>query len=212
MQTELTQYAMRSAVRHPRRAVRIGLFTTAIVRSTRKARGSGRYLVVMAEPVKRAATDRRVHRESRRAGADAASAFRRVGEVGVLEAMSDRRVARKLGRRHPPCLPAVGLQRLAAATAPQAQRGAGRARRRRHHRGRDREASCAQLGVADTGGADDAGGLGLSRRRNRDRTRRSRATRQPTRPTTSYRYAAVNRPRTADVLGQRVDDGDRVVA
>jgi hypothetical protein len=98
MQTRLTQYAMRSAVRHPRRAIRIGLFTSAVLRSTRKARGRGRYLVVMTEPVKRAATDRRVHRESRRAGADAASAFRRVGQVGVVEAMSDRRVARKLGR------------------------------------------------------------------------------------------------------------------
>ncbi len=98
MQKDLTRYATRMAVRHPRRAVRLGLFTTAVVRSTRKARGRGRYLVVVAQPVKRAATDRRVHRESRRAGADAAAAFRRVGEVGVVEAMNDRRVARKLSR------------------------------------------------------------------------------------------------------------------
>lgn len=98
MQKDITRYATRMAVRHPRRAVRLGLFTTAVVRSTRKARGRGRYLVVVAQPVKRAATDRRVHRESRRAGADAAAAFRRVGEVGVVEAMNDRRVARKLSR------------------------------------------------------------------------------------------------------------------
>jgi hypothetical protein len=69
-----------------------------VLRSGRKARGQGRYLVVVAQPVKRAATDRRVHRESRRAGADAAAAFRRVGEVGIVEAMNDRRVARKLTR------------------------------------------------------------------------------------------------------------------
>jgi hypothetical protein len=70
--------------------------TSAVLRSSRKARGQGRYLVVVAKPMKRAATDRRVHRESRRAGADAAAAFRRVGEVGIVEAMNDRRVARKL--------------------------------------------------------------------------------------------------------------------
>ena len=98
MQTRLTKYAVRSAVRHPRRAVKVGLLTTAVLRSTRKARGQGRYLVVVAEPMRRAATDRRVHRESRRAGADAAAAFRRVGEVGLVEAMNDRRVARKLSR------------------------------------------------------------------------------------------------------------------
>lgn len=98
MQTRLTEYAVRSAVRHPRRAVKIGLLTTTVLRYRQKARSRGRYLVVVAEPVRRAATDRRVHRESRRAGADAASAFRRVGEVGLVEAMNDRRVARKLSR------------------------------------------------------------------------------------------------------------------
>jgi hypothetical protein len=98
MQKELTRYATRMAVRHPRRAVKFGLFSAAVLRSTHKARDRGRYLVVVAEPMKRAATDRRVHRESRRAGADAASAFRRVGEVGIVDAMSDRRVARKLSR------------------------------------------------------------------------------------------------------------------
>ena len=98
MQKDLTRYATRMAVRHPRRAVKLGLLTTAVLRSTRKDRGRGRYLIVVAEPMKRAATDRRVHRESRRAGSDAAAAFRRVGEVGVVEAMNDRRVARKLSR------------------------------------------------------------------------------------------------------------------
>jgi hypothetical protein len=98
MQTRITKYAMRTAVRHPRRAVRMGLLTTGVLRATRRAQGRGRYLVIVAEPVKRAATDRRVHRESRRAGADAVSALRRAGEIGIVDAMNDRRVARKLSR------------------------------------------------------------------------------------------------------------------
>ena len=97
MQKDITRYATRMAVRHPRRAIKLGLFTTAVLRSSRKAR-DGRYLVVVTEPVKRAATDRRVHRESRRAGRDAVSAFRRASELGIVDAMGDRRVARKLNK------------------------------------------------------------------------------------------------------------------
>jgi len=55
----------------------------------------------LVEPVKRVATDRQVHRQSRRAAADVAGAIRRAGRVGIADAMTDRRVAcglRRAGR------------------------------------------------------------------------------------------------------------------
>ena len=98
MKTTYVHRAIRSASRHRRRTAQIGLLTTTVLSRGAHARGHYRGL---ADPVRRAATDRRVHRQSRRAAADVAGAVRRAGRVGIADAMTDRRVAtglRKAGR------------------------------------------------------------------------------------------------------------------
>lgn len=96
----MTRHAIRPIIRsarhHPRRALRIGLLTGSAVRMTTKIGYAKHHADRVAEPLKRAATDRRIHVETRRARADASRAARRVRRVGVTGALTDKRVAREL--------------------------------------------------------------------------------------------------------------------
>lgn len=98
----MTRHAIRPTVRwarhHPRRALRIGLVTGSAIRMTSKVAYAKRHAGRVAELLKRAATDRRIHVETRRARADASRAARRVRRVGVTGALTDKRVARELRR------------------------------------------------------------------------------------------------------------------
>jgi len=73
----------------------MGLITVSALRSINAAdaRRRARHL---AKPAKRAASDRKVHAETRQAKADALHAARRVQRIGVTSALTDKRVARKL--------------------------------------------------------------------------------------------------------------------
>jgi hypothetical protein len=53
-------------------------------------------MVTLIDPVRRAATEPKVHKEVRKAAADVSSAFARAQQVGVADAVGDRRFARKL--------------------------------------------------------------------------------------------------------------------
>ena len=86
---------VRSASRHPRRTVDLGLLASAVTSSAAHTRDGYR---AMAQPVKRAATDRRVHCQSKRAAADLARAIRQARRIGVADATTDRRVARGFRR------------------------------------------------------------------------------------------------------------------
>ena len=96
----MTRYALRPTIRsarhHPRRALRIGLLTGSAIRMTSKVAHAKRHADRAAEPLKRAATDHKIHVETRRARADASRAARRVRRVGVTGALTDKRVAREL--------------------------------------------------------------------------------------------------------------------
>jgi hypothetical protein len=95
MSTHITTQGARLVRRHPRRAVSMGLITVSALRSINAAdaRRRARHL---AKPAKRAASDRKVHAETRQAKADALHAARRVQRIGVTSALTDKRVARKL--------------------------------------------------------------------------------------------------------------------
>ena len=90
MSGQISDYGVRLALRHPLRTARMG---NALLGSTVK-------LVVIsrqaAEAAKRAATDRAVHAEGRRAAASATRAARRVQRVGFGNALSDRQAVREL--------------------------------------------------------------------------------------------------------------------
>jgi hypothetical protein len=87
---------IRSIQHHPRRALRIGLLTGSALRMTTRAAYAKRHAGRLAEPLKRAATDPKVHAETRRATADASRAAHRVRRVGPTRALTDKRVARRL--------------------------------------------------------------------------------------------------------------------
>jgi hypothetical protein len=53
-------------------------------------------MATLIDPVRRAATEPKVHKEVRKAAADVSSAFARAQQVGVADAVGDRRFARKL--------------------------------------------------------------------------------------------------------------------
>ncbi|HEX5195787.1 MAG TPA: hypothetical protein VFW26_01105 [Gaiellales bacterium] len=95
MSTHITTQGARLVRRHPRRAVSMGLITVSALRSINAAdaRRRARHL---AKPAKRAASDRKVHAETRQAKDDALHAVRRVQRIGVASALTDKRVARKL--------------------------------------------------------------------------------------------------------------------
>ena len=102
MQRQLINYGSRYAVRHPVRAVRMGLFASALMKSTKAASAGRERVSGAADPLRRATGDRRVRRESRRARTNAAAALRRTERIGVINALDDRRVARRVrrARRH----------------------------------------------------------------------------------------------------------------
>jgi len=102
MQRQLITYGSRYAVRHPLRAVRMGLLASALLKSANAASAGRERVSGAADPLRRAAGDRRVRRESRRARAHAAAALRRTERIGVINALDDRRVARRVrrARRH----------------------------------------------------------------------------------------------------------------
>lgn len=93
---------LRAIARHPRRSLPVGLVTTSALGVMTRVGSAKRNVLRAAAPLKRAATDRQVRRESRRAAADATRAWRRAEHVGVAKAFTDRRVARNLrqARRH----------------------------------------------------------------------------------------------------------------
>jgi hypothetical protein len=62
-----------------------------------------------SEPVRRAATDPRVHRESQLAAFHAALALHRIDRIGVADAMVDARVLRRLRRAQRHASRAVAL-------------------------------------------------------------------------------------------------------
>jgi hypothetical protein len=67
------------------------------MRSTQiTTRGARRRAQHLAEPARRAVSDRKVHAETRRAKADALHAAHRVQRIGMASALTDKRVARKL--------------------------------------------------------------------------------------------------------------------
>ncbi len=96
----MTRHAIRPTIRwarhHPRRALRIGLLTGSAIRWTTTVADARRHAGRVAEPLQRAATDRRIHVETRRAKADASRAAHRVRRVGLTGALTDKRVAREL--------------------------------------------------------------------------------------------------------------------
>jgi hypothetical protein len=94
MNRELATHGIWMASRHPKRAMRMGMLagrhpvrTVKIIELTRQANR-------VKEPVKRAATDRRVRKEARRASENATLAARRVQQIGFANALNDRKVAR----------------------------------------------------------------------------------------------------------------------
>jgi hypothetical protein len=86
---------LRYAAHHPRRTIRIGIMTHAIL-GMNKARGATQHAGAAVEPVRRAALDRRVHRESQRAARHATRGLRRAQQIGTASALQDRRVRRQL--------------------------------------------------------------------------------------------------------------------
>jgi len=82
------------ASRHPTRVMKMGLLAGRHPRRTVKIFEITRQANRMKEPVKRAATDRRVRKEARRASENATRAARRVQQVGFANALNDRKVAR----------------------------------------------------------------------------------------------------------------------
>src|SRR5262249_20909010 len=86
--TTVRRYALKQAVRHPRRAMKIGLLAAKTRRNIR----------VVTDPARRAATDKRVRAETRRAQEHAMRARRRAAKIGMARALSDRRVARSMRR------------------------------------------------------------------------------------------------------------------
>lgn len=95
MKTQLTTHGALLMHRRPRRALGLGLLAASALRglSIAEARRRSQQLV---EPTRRAASDPRVHAETRRAKADAVRAVHRVQQIGIARALTDRRVARKL--------------------------------------------------------------------------------------------------------------------
>ncbi len=87
---QISDYGVRLALRHPLRTARMG---NVLVGSTVRLVVIGRQ---GAEAAKRAATDRAVHAEGRRAVASATRAARRIHRVGFGNALSDRRAVREL--------------------------------------------------------------------------------------------------------------------
>ena len=94
MNRELATHGLWLASRHPTRAARMGMLAGRHPRRTVKIVGITRQANRMKEPVKRAATDRRVRKEARRASENATLAARRVQQVGLANALNDRKVAR----------------------------------------------------------------------------------------------------------------------
>jgi hypothetical protein len=86
---------LRIAGNHPRRALRMSLIAAPLATKMRGAT-HGRRMVTLVDPVRRAATEPKIHKEVRKAAADVSSAFARAQRVGVADAFGDRRVARKL--------------------------------------------------------------------------------------------------------------------
>lgn len=88
MQMTVRRYAIKQAVRHPRRAMKLGLLAAR----TRHRAG------IVIEPARRVATDKRVRAETRRAQDHAMRARRRAAKIGMTRALSDKRVARSMRR------------------------------------------------------------------------------------------------------------------
>jgi len=93
--THITTQGARFVRRHPRRALSMGLITVSALRSINAA-DARRRAQHLAKPATRAVSDHKVHAETRRAKADAMHAAQRVQRIGVANALTDKRVARKL--------------------------------------------------------------------------------------------------------------------
>jgi hypothetical protein len=89
---------LRPVHREPGRAARLDLLFGSARRMTTRAARAKRNAIQLTEPLKRAATDPKVHAETRRARADALRAARRARRVGATNALSDKHVSR--GLRH----------------------------------------------------------------------------------------------------------------
>jgi hypothetical protein len=98
MNRRLTTYGVRYARRHPRRAFRIGVLGSSLLARRIKIAETRRQALKVAEPARRAATDFRVHSETRRARGNAVRAAHRVQRIGVTRALTDKQVARNLRR------------------------------------------------------------------------------------------------------------------
>jgi hypothetical protein len=94
----LTTYGVRYARRHPRRALRIGVLGSSLLARRVRIAETKRQALRVAEPARRAATDIRVHSETRRARGNALRAAHRVQRIGVTRALTDKQVARNLRR------------------------------------------------------------------------------------------------------------------
>jgi hypothetical protein len=98
MNRRLTTYGVRYARRHPRRAFRIGVLGSSLLARRIKLAETRQQALKVAEPARRAATDLRVHSETRRARGNAVRAAHRVQRIGVTRALTDKQVARNLRR------------------------------------------------------------------------------------------------------------------
>ena len=97
MNRRVARYRLRALVRHPRRAVRLGLLASSLFVTVRlgEVRGSAASVI---DSVKDAATHSDVHAERRRAARHTSRSVRRAKRLGVHRSLTDRRVARDLRR------------------------------------------------------------------------------------------------------------------
>lgn len=98
MKTTIRQSGIRKLRGKPRRSLRIELFASPILAARLRAAKVREQTSQLVEPARRAATDRRVHRETYRAKRHASCALHRARRIGVAKALTDKRVSRNLNR------------------------------------------------------------------------------------------------------------------
>lgn len=96
LQNFVRQYGMREVRLHPRGALGVGQFASSLEVAQLRAARARKQVAQIAQPARRAVTDRRVRRETRRAKAYAFCASHRARRIGIAKALTDKRVARNL--------------------------------------------------------------------------------------------------------------------
>ena len=96
MQNFIRGYGMREARLHPRGALRVGQFASSLAVVRLRAARARKQVAHIAQPARRAVTDRRVRREIRRAKVYAFCASHRARRIGIAKALTDKRITRNL--------------------------------------------------------------------------------------------------------------------